>query len=85
MTSKDERLGPLKVRTGLSGGGYQVKIDDWTSRRPPVRLPVGGWRVKMNGGTTRGPDTPSWRRIASEHKRLDPSGSSYAFLVGYIE
>ena len=39
----------------------------------------------MNGGTTRSPDTPSWRRIASEDKRLDPSGSGYALLVADIE
>ena len=32
-----------------------------------------------------GPDTPSRPWIAIEDKRVDPSGSGYAFLVADIE
>ena len=34
----------------------------------------------MNAWTSRGPDTPSRLRVASEDERLDHSGSGYAFL-----
>ena len=39
----------------------------------------------MNASTTRGPDTPSWRRIVSDDKRLDQSRSGYAFLAADSE
>ena len=41
--------------------------------------------MKMNAWIAQGPDTPFRRRIASEDKRLDPSGFGYAFLVVDIE
>ena len=50
-----------------------------------IRLPGGGTRVKMNGWTTQGPDTPSWWRIASEDERLDHSGCRYACLAADSE
>ena len=39
----------------------------------------------MNGWTTRGPNTPSRWRKASEDKRLDHSRTGYAFLAGRVK
>ena len=69
-----ERLYHPRSECVVRTADRRVKKNGWTLV-VRIRLPAADRGRKMNGWTLRGTDTLSWRRIASEDERLDPSRS----------